>query len=483
LGLSLLLTVSPGSQPRASELFDPQLIEGTVHVVMSRSPVATPEPSTASRIAAALEAEVGDDRIEWAIHLPRLIHLWQTSDSPDRGLRWLVRALNIYNHDGLYEASLRYAEQVEASLSRMFELDRALHAAAVIGLFSCYAPLGMAERAWHVLESEGVAKIEDPERLIAVHYFLAMLHARFLPRRNQSLAEWHLDQALALIPKLTEGQAGDHFLTVFLNNGLAYVRLKQGRPDEALALCRKGFDELDEHLHPSAHRLHRSVLLFNAAQVFAGLGLMDEAIDYLTRTMEIDPNYSEYYLERGSLFLKLERYEEAERDLLRAIELSPPYAEVWTNLGQAYRAMSRMSDAVMAYDRALDLDPRLSLPLIGRAEAATELGDFGRAIADYSSALELDGRAPLVLAGRAVAQFQAGRAANALADLDLAIEMDPAMPHLFHNRAIALLELGRTVDARRDLQTYLDLNPEAEDRGYVEDRLAALVEAPAEATS
>ena len=52
----------------------------------------------------------------------------------------------------------------------------------------------------------------------------------------------------------------------------------------------------------------------------SGLDRRAEAIDYYTAAMQMDPNYSEYYLERGGLFLKSERYEECERDLLRAIE-------------------------------------------------------------------------------------------------------------------------------------------------------------------
>lgn len=476
LQLALLLGVSAGSS--ASSLFDPRLIETVVFEGQVDEIHAAAEPplspAAAGALARELEDRIGEDRIEWSMHIPRLIRLWQRSNSPERALRWLVRAINVYDHDGLYEVAVRYAPEVEANFDRMFELDRRLHTLAVINVFFCYAALGQAEKAHHLLLTEGLPKVEDPLYRVDIHYFMAMLHARFLPRRDQDKANWHLDQALALIAELDTTEAQRHFLTVFVRNGLAYVRLKQGRADEGLALCRSGLAELDQYLPPSEHRLHRSVLLYNAAQVLGGIGRDAEAIEYLSRAMEMDPNYSEYYLERGGLFLKTERFDEAEQDLRRAIELSPPYQEAWTDLGQCYRASGRMADAWQAYDRALDLDPKVTLALIGRAEAALELGQVESSVVDYTAALDLDPNQALVLAGRAIAHFEQDRPVDAVLDLDRAIELSPETAELYQNRAVALQALGRTAEAAQDLRTYLRLQPEAEDHIEVEHQLNQL---------
>jgi len=194
------------------------------------------------------------------------------------------------------------------------------------------------------------------------------------------------------------------------------IRHRQGRPDEALELCLAGFNELRQRLAPEEHRLHRSVLLYNAAQVLAALERHDEAIACISRAMALDPNYSEYYAERGGVYLKIGRFEEAERDFLRAIDLSPPYSDVWTNLGQCYRVTDRPEEAIRAYARALDLDPAVPLALIGRAESSLALGDADGAIRDYTAALALEHEQPLVLAGRAVAYYESGRFDDALND-------------------------------------------------------------------
>jgi tetratricopeptide (TPR) repeat protein len=474
LNLTLLLAVSPGDGSGASDLFDPRAVADRVQLDLPSDPDQPISPAEAGARAAELEARVGDDRIEWSLHIPRLVDLWRRSDTPERAWLWQVRAINVYDHAGLYESAVRFAPALEAELDAIHANDPDLHALAVLNLFFCFAALGQPERGFDLLVTQGLPKVTDPEILVDLHYFMGMLFARFLPRRDLDRANDHLARALELLPTLEVSEARRHFLHVFMRNGLAYVRFREGQADAALELCDSGLRELDVALKPGEHQLHRSVLHYNAAQVLAALGRTEAAIAQLSRAMELDPNYSEYYLERGGLLLKLERFDAAERDLLRAIDLSPPYAEVWTDLGQTYRAAGRLAEAEDAYSRALDLDPRVGLALTGRAEARFERGLLDLACADYSAALDLDPAQPLLLAARAVAHFEAGRPAEALADLDDAIQLDSSVAELYQNRATALLAVGRGVDARRDLLTYLQLRPDADDRPDVENQLLHL---------
>jgi tetratricopeptide (TPR) repeat protein len=374
----------------------------------------------------------------------------------------------------LYEASLPYAGDVEAELERLAIDDRELYLAAVNALYFCYVPIGRPDAARTMLERT-LSHVDDDAASVARYcYLLSMLHARFLQPTDQAKAESYLQRALDALQGADLPDDERHFLTVFTMNGLAFVRLRQGKAQEALELCRAGLARLNEHLDPERHRLHRSVLLFNIAQVHAQIGPYEDAIAYFSQAMEMDPNYSEYYNDRGTVYLKMERLEDAERDYLRAIELSPPYVEVWTNLGQCYRAMERMDDAIRAYSRALDLDRDCTLAVVGRADAQFALDRAALALEDYDRALAMEPDQPLVLASRAILHYEAGRLSNALADLDLAVKLAPEIAEFYQNRAVALQELGRRDEAVRDLATYLELSPDAEDRGDVEDSLALL---------
>jgi tetratricopeptide (TPR) repeat protein len=477
LGLRLLLAVGTGCGEAAIAALDETSIAAAVRLALpaTREPHAAPEAMT--RLATELEDGLPNEPDARAMALPRLIEAWRGSETPERAVRWQLTAMWNYNHAGLYEASLIYASDVEAALDRVHAEDPGLYYTAVNILYFCYVPIGRGDAARAILE-QALTRIEKPEEVAQVCYLLAMLHARFLAATDQVAAESYLDRALGVLPEAEIPDHQRHFLTVFMMNGLALVRLRERRVEAALDLCRAGVDRLNEHLDPDHHRLHRSVLLFNIAQVHAQIGPYEDAIAYFSQAMEMDPNYSEYYNDRGAVHFKLDRLAEAERDYLRAIELSPPYAEVWTNLGQCYRAMERMDDADRAYSRALDLDPGCILARVGRADARSALDQGQLALADYDRALELGPDQPLVLGSRAILHYEAGRLTEALADLNAAIDLGPEVAELHQNRAVALRELGRLDEAARDLATYLELCPEAEDRTEVEASLASLVGEP-----
>jgi tetratricopeptide (TPR) repeat protein len=475
LGLQLLLVAGSGRGQDVLDELEPSTITATVRLAPEPPPAPAPAPSPAAmtRLAIELEQQLAHDPTAQDARLPRLIEAWRHSGSPERGVLWQLRAIEQYNHAGLYEASLPYAAEVEARLGDLEARDRELYLSAVNALYFCYVPLGHADAARAIVE-QALSGGGDARIVARYCYLLAMLHARFLDAPDQSKAEGYLQQGLSLLAAERQLDHDHHFLTVFLMNGLAFVRLRQGRVQEAADLCSAGLARLSAHLHPERHRLHRSVLLFNIAQVHAQVGPYEDAIEYFSQAMEMDPNYSEYYNDRGAVYFKMDRLQDAERDYLRAIELSPPYAEVWVNLGQCYRAMERMHDAVRAYSRALDLDPACTLAVVGRADAYAAMDSAALALADYDQALTMEADQPLVLAGRAIVHYEAGRVIEAVCDLDAAVKLAPDLAELYQNRAVALRELGRTGDAFRDLSTYLELSPGAEDRDEVESSLASL---------
>ena len=456
LGLQLLAVAGPGRGEEIAGALDGAPIAAAVRLDLPAEDRERPTPEAMASRAIELERELEATTGDTLPALSRLIEAWRASTSPERALPWQLDAMERYNHAGLYEASLPYAEDVRAQLERIAVEDVELYHRAVNALYFCWVPLGEADAARVVMEAL-LDRVQSADAVSRYCYLLSMLHARFLEPNDQERAEAYLQRALDVLPGADMPEGERHFLAVFTMNGLALVRLRQGRIDEALELCRAGVARLDRHLHPDRHRLHRSVLLFNIAQVHAQIGPWADAIDYFTRAMEMDPNYSEYYNDRGAVYLKMDRLEDAERDYLRAIDLSPPYAEVWTNLGQCWRAMGRMRAAERAYTRALDLDPACSLAVAGRADARSSLGDHELALADYDRALELEPDQPLVLASRAIVHYEAGRAADAVADLDAAIHLAPDLADLYGNRAVALSDLGREDEAAPDLRTSLEL--------------------------
>jgi len=441
------------------------------------------DPSAHTRRARELEEEARGNLSRLDELVAPLIHHWTESDEPHERYKWEAMALGLYNHYGWYEDAVGYAGSIIDHLDEICGADgffpnwRLTRWNLIGNVFNSLAALDLHDRARDVIERVAMAEIDDKEDRVKIAYILAMLHARFLPEKDLDRSEELISGALKDLEELDFEVERRAFLKTFLSNGLAYIRHKQGRPQEAIDLCREGFERLRKYLQGDRHMLHRTVLVYNIAQVHTATGNLDDALTGYTAAIEMDPNYSEYYNERGIVYLQMGRLDEAEADLLEAIELSPPYTEVWTNLGQVYRKQGRFEDAFRCFDRALDLKPDEPDCLVLRAQMHERLGRPEAALDDYDASLALSPEQPLVLANRAVLHYEGGRLELALKDLDVAVGLEPDNPGLYRNRAVALEDLGHPDRAVADLERYLKLLPQAPDRSDVQQRLSRLVAA------
>ncbi|MDB4949192.1 MAG: hypothetical protein JWM27_1841 [Gemmatimonadetes bacterium] len=442
MGLTLVLAVEPGAGERTAREFAPYARVHRVRLHVPGGPEPRVDPDEAARSAGEMEAWVKRDTLHMRMHAHTLARLWAQAGRPERVTYWRMAELGMLTQLGYYEDAARHAAAVEADLARFDRADAPYSRAAVVNkLYTVYLTVGRVTDARDVLQREGLDVLTVPEERAHALYQMAMLHARFLPARDLPLAERCLRDALAEIERAELEPADRHFHTVFLLNGLAYVRVRQGRPADATEMTLDNFARLDDHLPPERHRLHRSVLLYNAAQVAAQNGEHETALRYLGDAMAMDPDYSEYYNDRGSIHLKLGRLDEAEADYRRAIELSAPYVEVWHNLGQCLSRAGRAAEAEAAYERAVDLDPERAQAWAALAALRRAQGRSEAALEAYDAAVATDPKNPFVLANRAALRLELGDPDGGLADLDRAVALAPGHPGLLRNRAIALAAL------------------------------------------
>jgi tetratricopeptide (TPR) repeat protein len=438
-GLILLGSTSPGFVEATVNSFGPALVEQLIRLDLPASFKEHLSPDEAFVEAERLEREVGEDPLQIELNVARLIFLWRCSGYRNRALQWEAAALGLYNHLGCYEDGASFIEPVlanleilcqEAKVSSFWHMTRW----NIVGnIYGCLNSIGRPQQAFEVVE-QNMELLSDACEQARALYLLAMSCARFLPRRDLARAEVLLKQGLEKLEADSSESNDRIFLRSFLMNGLAFVRHRQGLPMEAVDLCRAAHANLERNLAVGEHKLHRSVLFYNLAQVFASTGNHAEAIMNYSAAIEMDPNYSEYFNERGSILLAMKRFSEAEADFRRAIDLSPPYPQVWTNLGQCYNLMEAYASAIQAYDNAIDLNPGDSLSWIGRAQAHQRLGHTEAALKDYSMAVGFEPENPLLLSNRAAVLWEIGRLDEALKDLEQATALDPGNAALSQNR-------------------------------------------------
>lgn len=330
-----------------------------------------------------------------------------------------------------------------------------------------------------------MARTDQPHPHMSAHYSLAMLHTRHFDEnhKDHERAKAFANTAVVIARTLPEPE-DRAFHTAFMRNGLALVEMHRGNLATSLELVTSGIEHLDRELPADRHRLHRSVLRHNRAQVLAALGRTEEAIAEFDRVIEADPHYSEYYFDRGNTRSKSGDHVGAIADYEQAMVYSPPFPELYYNRGDAHAALGAIPAAMADFAYVLELEPdhlesRIALAAllletgdapaaidqarVGLAvepdnarlwcllgQAATEHGDAALAWEAFDRALGVDDTLYPALVNRAVLAHQQGDPVRALADLDRAVDLADGNPDVLFNRGFVREAAGRYQDAIAD---------------------------------
>ncbi|WP_051944161.1 tetratricopeptide repeat protein [Streptacidiphilus rugosus] len=413
-------------------------------------------------------------------------HAENGSDPAGAGADVLRHALDLCMDLGFYHAVLDYGARGRRLVTYDSNPDHWW--AFSTKMTTSLAALGLAEEALELYD-EARELSTSPSVHMQAAYATAMIYTRHLAEENRDHAQarrW-INQGIAFAGQLPEPK--DRAMrTAFYRNGLALIEMHRGNREDALALVDTCLADLDAVLDPDEQALHRSVLRHNRAQLLNALGRTDEAFADFSAVIACDPNYAEYYLDRGMLLHRQGRLDEALADYDKAIELSPPFPEVYYNRAEARRDSGDLAGALADYAYVLDLNPFMTDAHINRSAVLVELAqddpeavglaragvEAGLTVAVHSPELlclkgqlhELEGEAEEAAAAysatlAAAADYaeawalrgglahQAGDLASAIADLEQACALSDE-PGFRFNLAVAYQE-----DARHDLAVKL----------------------------
>ncbi|MFG1949595.1 tetratricopeptide repeat protein [Micromonospora sp. NPDC048830] len=443
------------------------------------------------------------ERGEWSLELGAIPwHLERGSDPAGAGAEALYEAARHCGAMGYYHAVIDYGTRGRAIVDPDTQMERfwllstrASSAMVVLGRTAEAEPtyLDLRSRYW------------DPELQMSTGYALAMLYTRFHPDelKDHHLARGYINNSIAIASLLPDLQKRA-FHSVFQNNGLALIEMRLGRLPAALRLVDEGLRRLDRELPGDKHRLHRSVLVHNRGKAYLALGRLEEALVDLTKVIELDPNYADYYFDRADVRRRLGDLVGAIADCDTAISLSPPFYELYYNRADIKAELGDLAGAVADFGYVVELEPdqldaRVNLVsllldegLVDEARPHLEEGllrhpDEARllhlrgvlALADddgdearrhFDAALRAEPGLVAALASRATLAFDGGDHATAVADLTAALGAQPENPDLLYNRGFVHEAAGRWADAVADYSRALDL-PGA-DRGELLSRRA-----------
>ncbi|MFD0637890.1 tetratricopeptide repeat protein [Catenulispora yoronensis] len=406
---------------------------------------------------------------------------------------------------GFYRAQLELLDEMELILRDAPEdHDRGKDHHVYIRRGQVLALLDRQEEAMASYIS-GLADTRVPREAMALHYYLGMLYTRFQrpEHKDHTVAKAHLNTSVALASQIPEPD-DRAFFTVFMGNGLALAEVHLGRLQQALELVDAGLARLDRELGDARHRLHRSVLRANRAQVLMGLKRHQEALEDFNELVRIDPFYNEYYFERGNARYQSGDLDGAMTDYDEALALGPMFPELFHNRGEAKSANGDIEAAIQEFRHALELEPdtlesrialssllletgaeREAIELIGDGlglhpedarllcllgQATMAIDDTDRALDALDRAVAADGELYQALAVRAALHYEHGRFDDAVADLDRALAVAGDDPDLLFNRGYAQEAAGRLAEAVEDYTRALEL-PGADSETLISRRL------------
>lgn len=410
-------------------------------------------------------------------------HLEHGTDPANAGGAAVLTAHNECYDRGFYDAALDLAMRGRKIISVAERPDWYWNLTQ--RACSCLCYLERCDEAFDLLASIR-RDCAEPNALMNSCYQMAMIYTRHLPKADHDhdkAQEW-ANIAIAIADRHPE-QKMRVFYGAFMRNARALVELHRRNVATAMSLVNKAIEMTDGELDRDEHQLHRSVLVYNRAQLLASSGDHAAALLAYDEVIGRDPDYGDYYFERATERRAVGDYPGAMADYDSAIRLSLPFHEAHFNRADLLRELGDEDGALRDLDYAAELNPSNMDSLIHRADLLLALGDLERARADinmglsidpldvhllaakgslladsgdteaaftcYTTALRQDPGFVAAWANRAVLSYTAGRISQAVDDLDHAIQLADDDSALYVNRAIALQDLGDHAHALRDL--------------------------------
>jgi tetratricopeptide (TPR) repeat protein len=190
---------------------------------------------------------------------------------------------------------------------------------------------------------------------------------------------------------------------------------------------------------------------------------LDIALRNCNQVIARKPDYPEAYNARGTVLLRLMRYDDAVASFDRAIELKPCYPQAYNSRGNALQALRRFEEAVESYDNAIAMKADYAAAHSNRGNALQSLKRFEDAIESYGKAIALKPDYGDAYNNRGVALKRLERFDEALQNFETAIALLPGRAGLHNNRANTLQELKRFEDAIASYDTAIALSPDYPD--------------------
>ncbi|WP_027087449.1 tetratricopeptide repeat protein [Cohnella panacarvi] len=388
---------------------------------------------------------------EQSLRIGAILYHLEKGSSPAKALEALLDAIDYCSGMGFYEAVIDLGRRGWTYTDWESMVKQRWTLANLMAL--AYISLDRMDDARDLYEAV-LSNTSDTMMHMGCYYGLSMLYTRYYDEKDYEIARSYIERSIACAAQLDDERERS-FHTVFNQNGLALIEMKIGHLDAALEIVAQGRELLNRVLEPKEHMLLRTVLLNNQANLLAAKKDWNGAIDILSRVIDQDPYYADYYFNRGNYYSYCGRMDEALADYDLAIRYGPPLPAVYYNRAGVLNRLGETDRAIADYSCLLELEPDHLDGMLNRATLYYESGRLEDARQDTLRGLKFDEGNAELLCTLGLIEMAEGNGDDALRALSRALEADPELTEALMNRAVLYYERHEPDLAIEDLNQAL----------------------------
>jgi len=188
-------------------------------------------------------------------------------------------------------------------------------------------------------------------------------------------------------------------------------------------------------------------------------GHKEKALLCYRRALELDPDCTQAYLGRASIYIEQGQFHEALLDCNAALKREPERAVLYVLRGLVFMRMGNLKRALDEAEDAIRFDPRLPSAYMLRGDVRFKRGMVSEALADMKTAVRLrpgDAKFYIELARLLTQTGQHEQAARIYAKV---LELSPHLHEARLQRGLALRQAGKVSAAEAELTEYLRHRP------------------------
>lgn len=185
----------------------------------------------------------------------------------------------------------------------------------------------------------------------------------------------------------------------------------------------------------------------------------DEAVLQYTVAIELNPDFTEAFYNRGNIWLARRDYDHALADFDEAIKQNPFFIDALNNRSTAWYLQGAYDESISDSDRVIALDPANAPAFNNRGMSWASKGHYDKAIFDYTKAISILPQHDGAFRNRAVTWAHTGDFDKAINDYSRVIDLHPGDAACLNDRGILWARKGEYAKALADFTHALKLNP------------------------